>query len=234
MRYPDLYDAASLDVMLCQLREASSGTAISPEGLREALHEIWSSLGWLETTPYWRKLEAQDKTLTPADHRDLARRYEELVRAPDPFEPGLLNDLIREEINRLARQRSRHLRRYAGETLRAGKRVDDPPLLERMREDQELLHRIAADLAQFHKSRGPARGRARNSDLDDALGLLADLFIDLTGLDAHHLDLDRTARQPFLRFADSALAPFERSERLEKSEALTKRWRRMLAANYQF
>lgn len=230
---PNLYDAASLDVMLDQLREANSEIVIGPERLREVLHELWIALGWIETTPYWQELEARDENLTPADHLDLAQRYEDLVRAADPFAPGLLNDLMRREINRLARQRSRHVRNYGQATLRQGTRLDDPPLLDRMAEDQDLMRTIAADLAQFHRSQGPARGRARDPDLDDALEQLARLYMDLAGLKIGLPELDRIGRQPFLRFADSALAPFERIERYNKSEALTKRWWRYLAENYQ-
>src|SRR5690606_41226983 len=68
---------SSLDVMLDQLREANSEIVIGPERLREVLHELWIALGWIETTPYWQELEARDENLTPADHLDLAQRYED-------------------------------------------------------------------------------------------------------------------------------------------------------------
>lgn len=216
--------------MLAQLQKlAPNGITNTAHSLHEALQELWRSLDWVDLDAEWQALEAEDEgRLTPADHRDLGSRYKALAEAADVLAPGLIDDLMRAEINRLARQRSRHLRRYAQTTLGAGKRIDDPPLLDRMAEDRELLRRMAADLAQIHNAEGPARGRPRDGALDDALEALADLFLSLTGLTGRLEDLDQTARQPFLRFADSALAPFSLTPRLNQSEALEKRWRRLV------
>lgn len=165
----------------------------------------------------------------PDPHAADARVFAAIAEADDPLaEAHLAPSLIRHRIfGRLEGWwRSRH-RRPAVRQLPADLRDvawTQLPHRNRSGSPKDDIRSAIRDLAAYE--RGQARpGHPFKGDQEAALRGLADIFIDLTGSDAHPLDLPHSPRSVFIRFAEAALRPYLAATE-GSADALSNRWRR--------
>lgn len=97
--------------------------------------------------------------------------------------------------------------------------------------DADFLREKARHMANFHKSK-VGRGRKRMTYLDNTLIQLAELFAGLIG-ERDSFKLPHTETSYFVAFAAAALAPFPRFRQSRSQRAVSRRWKRLKAAEDQ-
>lgn len=228
------YTVASLSRMLDLVRGVSTPDApglIDAPALATCLDDLFDSLGMRiadgdEDARLFAELAGADE-LTPAQHRDLSARYAAVAEAPDPLAPGLIDKDMRRALNRLGRHGNRRLRQFGRESAANGTISEEPPLLDRLEADLNVLRDAASRLAHYHGSLGPHKGRPHDNRLDTVLVTLADLFIELVGYQGGPGQMTTETQRAFLSFAESALEPYSDILGGTARESLKKRWARL-------
>ncbi|MEQ9330332.1 hypothetical protein [Thalassobaculum sp.] len=201
-----------------------------PVGCRALAHDLASLLSATGHRTRGSDGRAWDELAdVPDPHAADARLFATIAEADDPLAAArLAPSLIRQRIfGRLDGWWRPQHRRAAFRHLPADLREvawDDLPPRTRSRSAKDGIRAAIRDLASYE--RGQARpGHPFKGDQEAALRGLADIFNDLTGSDAHPLDLPHSPRSVFIRFARAALHPYLAATE-GSADALSNRWRR--------
>ena len=197
-----------------------AGGEVDPDGLQEKLLEILYATGTAHDGSQ-RALLIHEAIGAVWARENLAPAFRRVARARNPLHPSVLHPKLRLQLERRVQNRWGLRWRLRG---RGRPSLDQLVWTELSAEEQHELREMAVGLAITCQSLYPGH-RPRNHRIETLLVLLAELFAEFIGYQAHPDTLPHSAEGYFIQFGSRALAPFF-SDIESDAELLSKRWKR--------